>query len=80
MVLIGCFLLNCARSLLPAKTDDRSMLRLQQQVDQLPTQVGQVLGNSTQLIQQQFSQLRGHVNERFRENAEIWQKRQQPLG
>ena len=80
MVLIGWFLLNRFRSLLLEKTDDRSMLLLQQQVDQLRVQVRQVLDNSTQLIQQQLSQLLGHVNERLRENAEVLHKTQQTLG
>ena len=53
---------------------------MQQQIDQLRLQFGQVLDNSTQLIQQQLGQILGHVSERLRENAEILQKTQQNLG
>ncbi len=56
------------------------MLLLQQQVDQLRIQVGQVIESSTQLIQQQLGQLLGHVNDRLRENAEVLHKTQQTLG
>ncbi len=80
MVLVGWVLLNRFRSLLLEKTNDRSMVLLQQQVDQLRLQVGQVLDNSTQLIQQQLGQLLGHINERLRENAEVLHKTQQTLG
>ncbi len=80
LVLVGWVLLNRFRSLLLEKTDDRSMLLLQQQVDQLRIQVSQVVDNSTQLIQQQLGQLLGHVNERLRENAEVLHKTQQNLG
>ena len=80
MVLIDWFLLNRFRSLLLEKTDDRSTLLLQQQVDRLRAQVGRVLDASPQLIQQQLSQLLGHVNERLRENAEVLHKMQQTLG
>jgi DNA recombination protein RmuC len=80
MVLIGWFLLNRFRSLLLEKTANRSMLLLRQQVDQLRTQVGQVLNNSTQPIRQQLSQLLGHVNERLWENAQVLHKTQHTLG
>jgi DNA recombination protein RmuC len=80
MVLIGWFLLNRFRSLLLERNDDRSMLLLQQQVDQLRMQLGQVLEHSTQVIQQQLGQLLGHVNDRLKENAEVLRKTQQSLG
>jgi DNA recombination protein RmuC len=80
VVLVGWVLLNRFRSLLLERTDDRSMLLLQQQMDQLRVQVGQVLESGTQLIQQQLGQLLGHVNERLRENAEVLHKTQQSLG
>jgi DNA recombination protein RmuC len=53
---------------------------MQQQIDQLRLQFGQVLDSNTQLIQQQLGQILGHVNERLRENADILQKTQQNLG
>lgn len=53
---------------------------MQQQIDQLRVQFGQVLDNSTQLIQQQLGQMIGHVNERLRENSEILQQTHQSVG
>jgi hypothetical protein len=79
MVLIGWVLLNRFRSLLLEKTDDWSMLLLQRQVDRLRMQVGQVLDNNTQLIQQRLSPLLGRVNERLRESAEVLHKTPQTL-
>ena len=80
MVLIGWFLLNRSRSLLLEKTNDWPILLLQQRVDQLGTQVSQVLDANTQLIQQQRGQLLGHVDERLGENAEVLHKTQQTPG
>ncbi len=56
------------------------MLLMQQQIDQLRVQFGQVLDNSTQLIQQQLGQMLGHMSERLKENGEMLQKTQQSLG
>jgi DNA recombination protein RmuC len=56
------------------------MLLLQQQIDHLRVQFGQVLDNNTQLIQQQLGQMLGHVSERLKENADALQKTQQSLG
>ena len=53
---------------------------MQQQIDQLRVQFGQVLDNSTQSIQQQLGQMIGHVNERLRENSEILQQTHQSVG
>jgi DNA recombination protein RmuC len=80
LVLIGWIFLSRFQSILEAKRDDQSLLLMQQQIDQLRVQFGQVLDNSTQLIQQQLGQILGHVSERLRENAEILQKTQQNLG
>jgi DNA recombination protein RmuC len=80
LTLIGWIFLNRFRSTLHEKRDDQSFLLMQQQIDQLRLQFGQVLDNSTQLIQQQLGQILGHVSERLRENAEILQKTQQNLG
>jgi DNA recombination protein RmuC len=80
LTLIGWIFLNRFRSTLHEKRDDQSFLLMQQQIDQLRLQFGQVLDNSTQLIQQQLGQILGHVSERLRENAEILQKTQQNVG
>ena len=80
LVLIAWFFLNRIHSLLQEKKEDQSLLLVQQQIDQLRLQFGQVLDHSTQLIQHQLGQLLGHVNERLKENAEILQKTQQSLG
>jgi DNA recombination protein RmuC len=80
LMFIGWILLTRFQSMLEAKRDDQPLLLMQQQIDQFRVQFGQVLDNSTQLIQQQLGQILGHVNERLRENAEILQKTQQNLG
>lgn len=56
------------------------MRLLQQPVDSLRLQLGQVLDHSTQLLQQELSQLLAHVNERLKETAEILHDTQQTLG
>lgn len=53
---------------------------MQQQIDQLRTQVSQSLDNRGQQIQQQLGQMLGHVNERLKENAEVLSRTQQSLG
>ena len=77
---MGWIFLSRFRSLLNEKRDDQSLLLMEQQIDQLRLQFGQVLDSNTQLIQQQLGQILGHVNERLRENADILQKTQQNLG
>jgi DNA recombination protein RmuC len=68
------------RTLLQEKQQDQPLLLMQQQIDQLRSQFGQVLDRSTQSIQQQLGQMLGHVNERLKENADILQRTQQSLG
>ena len=80
LVLIGWFFLNRFQSILQERREDPSWLLMQQQIDQLGVQFGQVLESSTQIIQQQLGQILGHVNERLRENADILQRTQQSLG
>jgi DNA recombination protein RmuC len=80
MVLIGWFLLNRFRSLLLERGDERSLMLMQQQIDQLRLQLNQSLDRTTQTIQQQLGQLLGHVNDRLRENADVLQQTQQALG
>ena len=78
--ILGWLFLARLQSLLREKRDDSSLLLMQQQIDQLRVQLGQVLDRSTQLIQQQLGQMIGHVNERLKENAEVLSRTQQSLG
>jgi DNA recombination protein RmuC len=80
LILIAWLFQRRIQTLLQEKQHDQPLLLMQQQIDQLRVQLGQVLEHSTQLIQQQLSQMLGHVNERLKENAEILQKTQQSLG
>lgn len=80
VTILGWVFLCRMRALLRATQNDQSWLLMQQQIDQLRVQFGQVLDNSTQLIQQQLGQMIGHVNERLRENSEILQQTHQSVG
>ena len=80
LTILGWFFLCRMRALLRATQNDQSWLLMQQQIDQLRVQFGQVLDNSTHLIQQQLGQMIGHVNERLRENSEILQQTHQSVG
>ena len=80
LAFLGWFFLCRMRSLLREPQDDRSWLLMQQQIDQLRVQLGQVLDNNTQLIQQQLGQMIGHVNERLRENSEVLQRTHESVG
>jgi DNA recombination protein RmuC len=80
LTILGWFFLCRMRALLRATQNDQAWLLMQQQIDQLRLQFGQVLDNSTQLIQQQLGQMIGHVNERLRENSEILQQTHQSVG
>jgi DNA recombination protein RmuC len=80
LVLVGWILLSRFQAILQEKPGDQSLLLMQQQIDQLRVQFGQVLDNSTQLIQQQLGQILGHVNERLKENGEVLQQTQKTLG
>ncbi len=62
------------------KKEDQSLLLIQQQIEQLRGQFGQVLDSSTQLIHQQLGQVLSHVSERLKENSEVLQTTQQSLG
>jgi DNA recombination protein RmuC len=80
VAVLGWFFLRRLRALMAEKKEDQSLILIQQQIDQLRGQFGQVLDSSTQMIQQQLGQVLGHVNERLRENSEVLQKTQQSLG
>jgi DNA recombination protein RmuC len=73
-------LLRRVRVLVAEKREEQSFLLVQQQIDQLRTQLAQNLDSSTRLIHQQLGQLLSHVNERLKENSEILQKTQHTLG
>ena len=68
------------RSVLREKRDDPSLLLLQQQIEQVRAQFSHGLDNNAQSIQQQLSQMLGHVNERLKENAAVLNQTQQSLG
>ena len=53
---------------------------MQQQIDQLRTQLSQALDNGSRQVQQQLGQMLGHVNDRLKENAEVMQQTQHSLG
>jgi DNA recombination protein RmuC len=80
LVLLGWVFLSRVRSLLREKRDDPSLLLLQQQIEQLRAQFSHGLDNNAQSIQQQLSQMLGHVNERLKENAAVLNQTQRSLG
>lgn len=80
LAIFAWVLLRRLQRLLQGKRDDQSLLLIQQQIDQLRTQFGQVLDGSTQRIQQQLGQVLGHVTDRLKENSEVLQRTQQALG
>jgi DNA recombination protein RmuC len=80
LVLLGWFFIARIRSVLQAKQEEQSMLRMQQQIDQLRVHFTQVLDNSVQSIQRQLGQVLGHVNDRLKENADVLNTTQQSLG
>ena len=80
LVLLGWFFVARIRSLLQTKQEERSLLLMQQQIDQLRVHFTQVLDNSVQSIQRQLGQVLGHVSERLKENADILNSTQQSLG
>jgi DNA recombination protein RmuC len=80
LILTAWLLQSRLQKLLQERQPEAPWLLMQQQIDQLRVQFGQVLDNNTQLIQQQLGQMLGHVNERLKENAEVLQVTQQNLG
>jgi DNA recombination protein RmuC len=80
LVLLGWFFIARIRSLLQTKQEERSLLLMQQQIDQLRVHFTQVLDNSVQSIQRQLGQVLGHVSERLKENADVLNSTQQSLG
>jgi DNA recombination protein RmuC len=80
LAFLGWVFLCRIRWFLREPRDNQSWFLMQQQIDQLRVQLGQVLDNNTQLIQQQLGQMIGHVNERLRENSEVLQRTHQSVG
>ena len=79
LILLAWWLARRLRSF-EEKNDNASLLLLQQQMEQLRMQVGQALDGNAQSLQQQLSQMLGHVNERLRENGEVLSQTQRTLG
>ena len=77
---LGWILLGRLQSRFQERRDDPSLLLVQQQIGDLRVQLGQVLEQSAQSIQQQLGQVLGNVNERLKENAEVLHKTQQNMG
>jgi DNA recombination protein RmuC len=80
LVLLGWFFIARIRSLLQTKQEERSLLLMQQQIDQLRGHFTQVLDNGVQSIQRQLGQVLGHVSERLKENADVLNSTQHSLG
>lgn len=80
LAVFGWVLLSRLRVILQDKRDDSSLLLLQQQIEQLRAQFGQVLDSNAQSIQRQLGQVLENVNERLKENAQVLNATQQSLG
>jgi DNA recombination protein RmuC len=79
-VALGCFFLSRLRSILQVKSEDQSLLLMQQQIDQLRLQLSSTLDNNSRSLQQQLGQMIAQVNERLKENAQVLNDTQQSLG
>lgn len=66
-------------ALVREKKDEGSLLLIQQQIEQIRTQLSQELDRRTQLINQQLGQVLGNVTERLKENSEALQSAQRSL-
>jgi DNA recombination protein RmuC len=80
VIVLGWFFLGRLRLLLAQKPEDQSLLLMQQQIDQLRSQLSSTLDNNTRILQQQLGQMIGQVNERLKENAQVLNDTQQSLG
>ncbi len=80
LVLLSWFFLGRLRTLVQEKSEDQSMLLMQQQIDQLRSQLSATLDNNTRALQQQLGQMIAQVNERLKENAQVLNDTQQNLG
>ena len=80
VILLGWLFLGRLRTLLSEKTGDQSLLLMQQQIDQLRSQLSSTLDSNTRTLQQQLGQMIAQVNERLKENAQVLNDTQQSLG
>ena len=80
LVLLSWFFLDRLRTLVQEKSEVQSMLLMQQQIDQLRSQLSATLDNNTRALQQQLGQMIAQVNERLKENAQVLNDTQQNLG
>lgn len=79
IVLLNWFFLARIQTLAREKNDGFSLSLMQQQIDQLRVHLSQGFDNHTQSIQQQLSQMLGHVGERLKENADVLSRTQASL-
>ncbi|MGZ8442359.1 MAG: DNA recombination protein RmuC [Candidatus Binatia bacterium] len=79
-IVLGWFFLSRLRTLLQGKSEDQSLLLMQQQIDQLRSQLSSTLDNNSRSLQQQLGQMIAQVNERLKENAQVLNDTQQSLG
>jgi len=79
-IVLGWFFLSRLRTLLQGKPEDQSLLLMQQQIDQLRSQLSSTLDNNSRSLQQQLVQMIAQVNERLKENAQVLNDTQQSLG
>ena len=79
-ILLGWYFLSRVRSLLQDKSEAQSLLLMQQQIDQLRSQLSSTLDNNSRSLQQQLGQMIAQVNERLKENAQVLNDTQQSLG
>jgi len=80
LMLLGWFFLGRLRALAQEKSEDQSMLLMQQQIDQLRSQLSSTLDSNSRALQQQLGQMIAQVNERLKENAQVLNDTQQSLG
>jgi DNA recombination protein RmuC len=80
VILCGWYFLGRLRTLLSEKGENQSLLLMQQQIDQLRSQLSSTLDNNTRSLQQQLGQMITQVNERLKENAQVLNDTQQSLG
>jgi len=79
-IALGWFFLSRLRTILQVKSEDQSLLLMQQQIDQLRSQLSSTLDSNSRSLQQQLGQMIAQVNERLKENAQVLNDTQQSLG
>ena len=79
-IVLGWLFLSRLQRLVQDKSEDQSLLMMQQQIDQLRAQLSSTLDNNSRSLQQQLGAMIGQVNERLKENAQVLSDTQQSLG